>query len=152
MINGYSLLKLVHVLLAIVAVGYNASYGLILGRAARAPRDTQKFVLQTIRALDRIANWAYLLLLLTGGGLMAIAHYRWGQLWTGGSTLLLVVGLGLAHGRYTPILKKQILALDESGPDSAAYQALSRQGARVGTLLLAVSLLIVTLMVLKPAL
>ncbi len=36
-ITGYALLRFVHVLLAIAAVGFNMSYGIWLARAAREP-------------------------------------------------------------------------------------------------------------------
>ena len=63
----FQLIKFVHVLLAIVAVGFNASYGIWLARSANAPQATQSHVLRTIKFLDdRIANPAYGLLLLTG--------------------------------------------------------------------------------------
>jgi len=150
MINGLSILKLVHVLFAIVAVGYNLTYGVILARAARSSRETRKWVLETIRSLDRIANWAYTGLLITGGGLVTMAHYSWAMVWTSGSALLLVVALGLAHGLYTPTLKKQIKLIDEQGPDSPEFQALDRRGNTVGIALMVIALLIVALMVLKP--
>src|SRR5678816_4367279 len=63
----FQFLKFIHVLLAIVAVGFNASYGIWLARSANAPQATQSYVLRTIKFLDdRIANPAYGLLLLTG--------------------------------------------------------------------------------------
>ena len=63
----FQLTKFVHVLLAIVAVGFNASYGIWLARVANAPQATQSHVLRTIKFLDdRIANPAYGLLLVTG--------------------------------------------------------------------------------------
>ena len=146
----YLFVKLLHIVFAIVAVGYNASYGIILMRAARASRDTQKFMLETIRALDRVANWAYVGLLLSGGGMVTMGHFSWSAVWTSGSLVLLIVLLGLAHGLYTPTLTQQIRALDEGGPDSADYQRLSRRGTVVGITLLGATLVIVALMVLKP--
>ena len=53
----FQFLKFIHVLLAIVAVGFNASYGIWLARSASAPQATQSHVLRTIKFLDdRIAN------------------------------------------------------------------------------------------------
>ena len=48
----YTLIKFVHIVFAIIAFGYNASYGLWLGRAAREPKETQLFTLRTIRFMD----------------------------------------------------------------------------------------------------
>jgi hypothetical protein len=52
--------------MAIIAVGFNASYGTWLARAAREP-EHQAHVLRGIKVLDdRFANPAYALLLVTG--------------------------------------------------------------------------------------
>lgn len=144
-------LKLVHVLLAIVAVGFNATYGTLMARAARGSREQLRFALESVRALDRVANWAYTFLLVTGGAMVTAGGFRWPMLWTGGSAVLLVLLLGLAHGLYTPTLKKQIAALDAGGPDAPEYQRLAKRGQSVGIALLVATLLIVALMVLKPA-
>lgn len=59
MITGYELLKYVHVLMAIVTVGFNASYAIWLRRAARAP-EHRSFALRGVKLLDdRFANPAY---------------------------------------------------------------------------------------------
>ena len=43
----YTVTKFFHILFAIIAVGYNASYGIWLARAARQPAATQLFTLRT---------------------------------------------------------------------------------------------------------
>ncbi|MGH2773103.1 MAG: DUF2269 family protein [Actinomycetota bacterium] len=66
MITAYTLLKYVHVLAAIIAVGFNASYGVWLARSAKEP-EHEGYALRTIKVLDdRFANPAYVLLLITG--------------------------------------------------------------------------------------
>ncbi|HKN80837.1 MAG TPA: DUF2269 family protein, partial [Actinomycetota bacterium] len=65
-IQTYDILKFFHVLLAIVAVGFNASYAVWLARAATEP-EHDAFALRGVKFLDdRIANPAYALLLVTG--------------------------------------------------------------------------------------
>lgn len=65
-LTTYTTLKFLHVLLAIVAVGFNASYGIWLSAAARNP-EHEGFALRQIKVLDdRFANPAYALLLVTG--------------------------------------------------------------------------------------
>ena len=60
------MLKFLHVLLAIAAVGTNLTYGIWLSRAAREPRHLE-FALKGIMVLDdRFANPAYSPLFLTG--------------------------------------------------------------------------------------
>src|SRR3989304_370722 len=61
----YLLLKWLHVLAAIVAVGSNVTYGIWIARASRSP-EALPFTLRGIKLIDdRVANPAYGLLLAT---------------------------------------------------------------------------------------
>ena len=147
----FQFLKFVHVLLAIVAVGFNASYGIWLARAANAPQATQSHVLRTIKFLDdRIANPAYGLLLVTGVWMIFSAGIPV-RLWIGLSIglwlVLVVVGLGV----YTPTLRDQIRVLESEGPGSGEFQRLSSRGRTLGIVLGIIVVVIVFLMVTKPA-
>ena len=125
----FQFLKFIHVLLAIVAVGFNASYGIWLARAANAPQATQSHVLRTIKFLDdRIANPAYGLLLVTGVWMIfsaGIPVRLWIALSIGLWLVLVVVGLGV----YTRTLRDQIRVLESEGPGSEEYQRLSSREA-----------------------
>jgi len=147
----FQFLKFVHVLLAIVAVGFNASYGIWLARSASAPQATQSHVLRTIKFLDdRIANPAYGLLLLTGLWMIfsaGIPVRLWIALSIGLWLVLVVVGLGV----YTPTLRDQIRVLESEGPGSDEYQRLSSRGRTLGIVLGIIVIVIVFLMVTKPA-
>jgi uncharacterized membrane protein len=147
----FQFLKFVHVLLAMVAVGFNASYGIWLARAAKAPQATQSHVLRTIKFLDdRIANPAYGLLLLTGLLMIfsaSIPVRLWIALSIGLWLVLIVVGLGV----YTPTLRDQIRVLESEGPGSEEYQRLSSRGRTLGIVLGIIVVVIVFLMVTKPA-
>src|SRR5919204_6766916 len=95
----FQLAKFIHVMLAIVAVGFNASYGIWLARAANAPQTTQSHVLRTIKFLDdRVANPAYGLLLITGLFMALSAGIPFSRLWLAGGiglwVVLIFVGLG----------------------------------------------------------
>ena len=70
--DGYTIVKFVHVLSAIIAVGFNASYGLWLGRAANDER-VLPFVFSTLHLVDNVSNAFYGLLLVTGRHDRAIA-------------------------------------------------------------------------------
>ena len=146
----FQLIKFVHVLLAIVAVGFNASYGIWLARSASAPQATQSHVLRTIKFLDdRIANPAYGLLLLTGLWMIISAGIPvrlWIGLAIGLWLVLVVVGLGV----YTPTLRDQIRVLESEGPGSEEYQRLSSRGRTLGIVLGIIVIVIVFLMVTKP--
>src|SRR5437879_1491913 len=69
------LIKWVHVLSAITAVGLNMSYGIWLARAGKNPEHLA-FTLHGIKILDdRMANPAYGLLLVTGLAMVFMAPY-----------------------------------------------------------------------------
>ena len=79
----YVLLKWVHVLLAITAVGANITYGIWIARSAKGDPKYHAQVLQTIRFLDnRIANPCYGLLLITGGAMVAVSRNGAGSGWS----------------------------------------------------------------------
>ena len=150
--NAYAILKFLHVLLAIMAVGANVTYGVWLSRAARDPRHLP-FALRGVKRLDdRLANPAYALLLVTGVAMIYAGRLRWATPWL--LTGLVLYGgllvLGLAG--YTPLLRRQIVALEAEGPDSPAYRRLSGRGTLPGAVIAVVVLLIIFLMVAKPAL
>lgn len=146
----YPYVKFIHVLLAIVAVGFNATYGIWLARAEREPTHLG-YVLRSVKTLDdRFANPAYGLLFVTGIINVFIAGMPLTTPWIlGGIGLWLVLILGGAL-IYTPTLRRQIAALESSGADSPAYRALASRGRAVGIVLGLVAIAIVFLMVVKP--
>jgi uncharacterized membrane protein len=148
----FQFMKFIHVLLAIVAVGFNTSYGIWLARAAKAPQATQSHVLRTIKFLDdRFANPAYGLLLITGLFMAFSAGIPFSRLWIalGIGLWLVLVFIGL--GVYTPTLRDQIRVLESEGPGSDEYQRLAARGRTVGIVLGIIVVIIVFLMVTKPA-
>jgi uncharacterized membrane protein len=148
----FQLTKFIHVLLAIVAVGFNASYGIWLARAAKAPQATQSHVLRTIKFLDdRVANPAYGLLLVTGVFMAWSAGIPFSQLWIAVSIGLWLVLVFVGLGVYTPTLRDQIRVLESEGPGSEEYQRLAARGRNVGIILAIIVVVIVFLMVTKPA-
>jgi uncharacterized membrane protein len=146
----YTFLKFLHVLLAIVAVGFNASYGIWLSRAARSP-ESYRFTLRGVKFLDdRIANPAYGLLLVTGLSMVWVGDLSLTQLWLELAIALYVVLVLVGLFGYTPTLRDQIRVLDEQGAASAEFQRLSKRGAMLGVLLGVIVVVIVFLMVTKP--
>jgi uncharacterized membrane protein len=148
----YLWIKFLHVLMAIVAVGFNATYGIWLARAAREP-EHELHVLRGIKTLDdRFANPAYLLLLLTGIWMVAISFWQITTFWILGGLILWAVVILLGVGLYTPTLRRQIRVLEAEGPQSEEYRWLSRRGTILGVVLAILVVIIVALMVLKPTL
>ncbi len=148
----YAILKFIHVLLAIVAVGSNITYGVWLGRAAREPQHLGH-VLRGVKFLDdRLANPAYGLLFVTGLGMLYFGKIPWTTPWLRTALILYVILVTVAAAGYTPLLRRQIAALEAGGPASDAYTRAAKRALRVGILLAALVLLIVFLMVAKPTL
>ncbi len=147
----YILIKCLLLLLAVVAVGFNASYGIWLARAAREPAHLGH-VLRGIKVLgDRFANPAYALLLLTGLTMTFVGGIPLTTRWILSALVLYAVLLIVGFGVYTPTLRRQIALLESAGPTSASYLAAASRGRTVGILLAVVALVIVFLMVAKPA-
>ena len=148
----YLWIKFLHVLMAIVAVGFNATYGIWLSRAAREP-EHELHVLRGIKTLDdRFANPAYGLLLLTGIWMVAISFWQITTFWILSALILYAVLILLGIGLYTPTLRRQIRVLETEGPQSEEYQWLARRSTLVGVALAILVVIIVALMVLKPTL
>ena len=144
----YTLIKYLHVLLAITAVGSNITYGVWNALAAREPAHAP-FALKGIAFIDRrVANPAYGLLLITGLALVAIGGLRQG--WILAALILFVLLIVVAIGFYSRVIRQQIKVMDSEGLGSAAYKRLDGQATIYGIISLVIALLIVFLMVVKP--
>ena len=87
----FLVVKYIHILAAIVAVGLNISYAIWIIRAQREPAHTG-FALKGIKFLDdRIANPAYGVLLVTGLLMVFIAGYSLTTLWIDIALVLFVL-------------------------------------------------------------
>ena len=147
----FLLLKSVHVLSAITAVGANLTYGM-WGVLGERDSDHLGFALRGIKFLDdRLANPAYGLLVVTGI-LMAVLVYSI-------TTVFVLIGIGLfvvlaigGGAGYGPALKRQIQVLDTGGRDDPAYKAADARATGIGVFLGVVAIAAVFVMVYKPGL
>ena len=143
------LLKLVHVLAAIVAVGANVTYAFWI-RLAGTDRERLTFTIGSIHWIDmRVANPAYGLLAVTGvlmvvGG---VATFQTG--WLAAAIVLYVLAVLIGIVLYAPAIRRQ-LAAAEIDPTSGAYAATARRSNLLGIVTLLIVLAIVVLMVTKP--
>ncbi len=148
----YILLKYLHILAAIAALGTNLTYLLWINRAKNKP-EVLVFTLHTIKIIDdRIATPAYVLLFPSGWWLAALAGWSMTTPWILTALLmygaLSVIGLGI----YTPTLSKQIAIAENPGTGTLEYKKISsRSNAISGTLIILV-MMILYLMVAKPTL
>jgi uncharacterized membrane protein len=149
----FTILKFLHVCLAIMAIGYNASYGLLIARARSGGIDGRemRFALRTVKFMDDyVANPCYALLLITGGAMVYVSGYPWTLTWIYLSLALLILAFAIAIVLYSPTLRRQIEVLEASGPSDPEFLKLSTRGAAFGGILGVIVITIVALMVFKP--
>src|SRR5512144_2182601 len=104
----YLLLKWLHVLSAIVAVGANITYGIWIARASRNP-DFLPFTLRCIKLIDdRLANPAYGALLITGLLMVFTVRFPLTTPWLLTALVLYVLVALVGLFGYTPTLRRQI--------------------------------------------
>jgi uncharacterized membrane protein len=148
----YPWLKYGHILTAMVAVGFNFSYAVLIRRAASEPEHLGH-VLRTVKVLDdRFANPAYGILFALGLLMVFIGAPDIADLWIWLSIILFLTVTALGFAVYAPLLRNQIAAVEAGGPDSAEYRALAARAASLGAALGGIVVVIVGLMVLKPTL
>jgi uncharacterized membrane protein len=146
----YPWVKTLHILLAIVAVGFNISYGIWQARASREP-EHMGYALRGIKFLDdRVANPAYAGILVAGIVMVLTGPYRFEQLWLAVSIGLYVLMGVVAIAFYSPTLKAQIAAYDAGGAASAEFTRLTGRSRMLGAGLGVIVAAIIVLMVVKP--
>lgn len=147
----FLLVKWVHVLSAITAVGANVTYGIWMARAAREPA-VLPFVLRSIKLIDdRVANPLYVLLLLTGLTMAFMLPIPLTTPWLLTAIILYAVATLLGMAVFVPVFRRQIQLLEAEGPASPAYLSVAR-GARVLGIVVGIIVIVITfLMVVKPA-
>ena len=148
-VTWYLLLKYLHVLLAITAVGSNITYGVWKTLGAREPAHAP-FALKGIAFIDnRVANPAYGGLLITGLILLAVGEVGF-RGWVIAALILFALLIVVAAGFYSRVVRQQIKVMDAEGVASVAFKRLDSQAMTYGIISLVIALLIVFLMVVKP--
>lgn len=147
----YTTLKYIHIVSAIVALGVNVTYSLWFYRARKKP-EALAFTLQTIKVIDEwIAVPAYVLLFPSGWWLASLAGWQLTTPWILTSLVLYAIISIAGLGIFTPALKKQIALAENSGSDTAEYQKISRRTNTTSIALNIIVLVIIFLMIAKPA-
>jgi uncharacterized membrane protein len=143
------ILLLIHVLAAIVAVGANLTYA-IWFRAAGADQDRIVFVVRTVRMIDsRMANPAYIVLLITGILMVLGGAFSFTTGWILAALVLYVATAVIGIAFFAPAIRRQ---LEEAERDvtSASYRAAAARSTALGIVTTVLVLVIVVLMVTKP--
>lgn len=149
--DGVLLLKLAHIASAIVAVGANLTYAFWIRRAEADPQHLA-WTLGTIRRLDnRMATPSYVLVLLTGLGMIALGHFNLSVAWIQLAIALYVLVVIVAIVGFAPAFRRQ-LAAAEQDPGSQAYRDAAKRTTIFTWVTIGVVLVIIYLMVFKPIL
>jgi uncharacterized membrane protein len=146
----FLLLKFIHIASAIVAVGSNLTYAYWLRRAGD---DSGRLIetLDSIRVLDnRIANPAYIVLLLTGLGMALNVNLPLTTFWIAAALVLYVSVAVIGIAVFSPTLRRQ--RAEAVDPSSEAYRRVAARGNALGVLVISIVAVIVGLMVFKPTL
>jgi uncharacterized membrane protein len=149
------LVLILHVLGAVVALGFSLSYGLWASRGEAAGPAERAFALRTISWIDRrLTTPAYMLQLVTGLTLVGLTG--WGRLkesWLVISIGLYVLLTVLAITTYAPAHRRRRALAERIAagePGALRYDAVAGTARRIGTVVVLLTLTIAVLMVWKP--
>jgi uncharacterized membrane protein len=152
-----SLLLVLHVLGAVVALGFSLSYGLWIGRGDAHGPTERAFALRTISWIDRrITTPAYVAQLVTG--MLLVGTLDWDLLraaWLEVSLVLYVALTVLAIAVYAPSFRRQRALAERIAAGEGAeseYAKAASAARRWGVVVTAMTLTILVLMVWKPTL
>ena len=145
-----------HVLGAVVALGFSLSYGVWTTRGEAAGPAERAFALRTVSWIDRrLTTPAYMLQAVTGLVLVSITGWaRLKESWLAISVGLYVLLTVIAITTYAPAHRRQremaeLIAAGE--PVEAGYQEAADRARRMGLVVIALTVTIVVLMVWKPS-
>jgi uncharacterized membrane protein len=147
----FLILKLVHILAAVTALGANLTYPFWLRRAAGDRQQTLDAIDGIARLDSRIANPAYIVVFLAGITMVATGAYSFQTFWIAAAIVLFILVAVLGIALYAPAVRRQ-RALAESSFGSADYAAAERRQNLIGLLVTGLVVVIVFLMVVKPTL
>jgi uncharacterized membrane protein len=146
----FAVVKYIHILAAIVAVGLNISYAVWIVRARSNP-NYMAFALKGVKFLDdRIANPAYGVLLITGLTMVFLGPYKITTLWIVIALVLFAALIVTAVRFYTPVLREQVRLAESEDASSAEFSRLAARSQVVGQVLGVIVLVILAMMVFKP--
>jgi uncharacterized membrane protein len=148
----YPVIKWLHILAAIAALGSNLTYGIWLSYAEREEKALA-FALRGIQRLDqRLANPSYGVLLVTGVLMVLLARLPLTLPWLLVALVLYVLTALLGIFAYAPLLRRQMSLAETAGPASPEYRATAVRSLQLGVLTIVIVAAIVFLMVVKPTL
>ena len=147
--SWYLVVKFVHVVVAIVAVGSSAASSLWLRLAMRSPTNLP-FALRTTKFLDEVLTRPGLIVLLLTGLWMAATRWTLALFWIRAGLVLVVIVLVLLYVVVGPLLRRLIRIADAEGLASSNWARSNLLFELVGGASGLIIIGIVWLMVTKP--
>jgi hypothetical protein len=147
-----------HVLGAITGLGANLTYGPILAMGNKAGAAQRAFALKAVSWVDgHLANPAYMAQLVTGLTLVVLLKLDlFGTGWLVTALILYAGVLVFSIAAFAPVFRRQIALAERiasgQGGDETEYAALARRSTANGVGVTIAVVVIVVLMVWKPAL
>ncbi len=146
----YGFVKFLHILLAMVAVGFSASYIVWIGRASREPASLS-YVLKGVRFIDaRFTNPAFTALLLTGLLMVVMGGFKLTTFWIDAAVILFIVVALLGIFVYAPTFKRMRLAAENGATPRLELDQLVQRSIVMNAMVGTIVLVILALMVFKP--
>jgi uncharacterized membrane protein len=150
--NWYSLFKWIHVTLAVFWVGGGLTLT-ILGLRAERMKDQREIVTVAQQAAfvgEKLFAPAGLLVLLMGIGMVIHQHLGWGHFWIIAGLIGYAATFATGIGVLSPLAKKIEHSAQANGPEHPETIALIERILLIARVDIAVLLLVVADMVLKP--
>jgi uncharacterized membrane protein len=146
----YTLLRFLHVLSAVVAVGTNLTYRVLLARAHREPAHLGH-VLETIRVLDRrVAMPGYAVVLVTGLLLVWMGPATITTSWVLASLVVFVVVAVIGAAALAPAMRAMRQHVAAGGHETPEYRRAQVRAYRLIAVATALVVIILYFMVAKP--
>ena len=146
----YLVVKFVHVLVAILAIGNSAGSSLWLRLAMRDPEHLL-FALRTTKVLDEYVTRPGLFLLLLTGLWMAATRWSLGLFWVRGAVIIVLVVVALLYAVVGPTIGRLLRAVQAEGLFSPESRRLERTFELIGGGAGLSLVVVVWLMVMKPS-
>jgi len=149
MITEYVLIKFLHILIAILALGTSAGLGIVLEFYGDHP-TYGAFVLGAIkRIVAFFVVPGYVLMLATG---LWMTNLSWSMTTKWIQAALVLWGVGMVMLAISvAVLHKQIALFNTEGPTSSAYRTVSLLGRGLGAATGLIVVIVLYFMVFKPA-
>ncbi len=146
----YLVVKFVHILVAIIAVGSSAGSSLWLRLAIRSPAHLS-FALRSAKRLDEVVTRPGLVVIAVTGLWLAASRWSLGLFWVRAALILVVIVLVLLYAVVGPLLARLIHVTDNEGLATPAWKRSELLFEVFGGASGLIVVVIVWLMVTKPS-